>query len=400
MFCLVLDYFIKRRTRSLDGQRLLLRPLWGWLTLQARIVMLVDLDYFFAQCEERRDPSLKDKPVVVCVYSGRTQDSGAVSTANYVARKYGVKSGIPIALAKRRLKEVDAVFLPVDKEFYKQISEEIMEILRSYADNFEQVSVDEAYLDVTKKTKASYYRAEQLAATIKDEVLSQQKLTCSIGVGPNKLVAKIAADIQKPDGLTVVKPEEVRSFLEPLPVRRLVGVGKKTEAKLETLGVKTVGQLAKFDVQRLIDLFGRKLGTYFHNASLGRDNEPVEEKSEPESVSRISTLKEDTQNLVTILDEAYSLCEDVHARLLKLGLLYRSVSIHVVGSDLSVHSRSKTFENPTSSLETFKETVKELFIKFLAESDILARRVGVKLSSLTKKEEQQKQITSFFGGST
>jgi len=361
--------------------------------------MLVDLDYFYAQCEERRNPSIKDKPVVVCVYSGRTEDSGAVSTANYVARKYGVKSGIPISLAKRKLKEVDAVFLPVEKEFYREISDKIMEILRNYADSFEQVGIDEAYLDVTQRTKGNYQEAKELAETIKDDVLIQQKLICSIGVGPNKLVAKIAADIQKPDGLTMVKPEEVESFLSPLPVRRLVGVGKKTEKKLETLGVRTVGQLARFDVQRLIDVFGRKLGTYFHNASLGVDDEPVQERKEPESVSRISTLKEDTRDLAVILDEAYRLCGNVHARLLNLGLLYRSVSIYLVAGDLSVHSRSKTFENSTSDLETFKTTVKELLEKFLDESADEVRRVGVKLSSLTKKEEMQQQITSFFGGS-
>ena len=365
--------------------------------MQARIVMLVDLDYFYAQCEERRNPSIKDKPVVVCVYSGRTEDSGAVSTANYVARKYGVKSGIPISLAKQKLKGVDAVFLPVDKEFYREVSDKIMEILRSHADRFEQVGIDEAYLDVTQRTKGNHQEAKKLVETIKDNVLIQQKLTCSIGVGPNKLVAKIAADIQKPDGLTMVKPEEVESFLSPLPVRRLVGVGKKTEKKLETLGVRTVDQLARFDVQRLIDVFGRKLGTYFHNASLGVDDEPVQERTEPESVSRISTLKEDTRDLAVILDEAYRLCGNVHVRLLKLGLLYRSASIYLVAGDLSVHSRSKTFENPTSDLETFRKTVKELYEKFLSESDVEARRIGVKLSNLTKKEKLQKQITSFFG---
>ena len=176
-----------------------------------------------------------------------------------------------------------------------------------------------------------------------------------------------------------------------------MGIGKKTEKKLETLGIRTIGQLKKFDVQRLIDVFGRKLGTYFHNASLGLDDDLVQERSKPESVSRISTLKEDTQDLTVILDEAYRLCDDVHFRLLSRGLMYRSVSIHVVSSNLNVHSRSKTFENPTSDLETFKTTVKELFEKFLGESDFEARRVGVKLSSLTKKEGQQKQITNFFG---
>ena len=217
--------------------------------MQARLVMLVDLDYFYAQCEERRNPSIKGKPVVVCVYSGRTEDSGAVSTANYVARKYGVKSGIPISLAKKKLEDVDAVFLPVDKEFYKEISESVMEILRIYADRFEQVSVDEAYLDVTQRTKTNYHEAKQLAVTLKDDILTQQQLTCSIGVGPNTLISKIAADIQKPDGLTLVTPQQLNSFLSALPARRLLGVGKQTEKKMETLGIRTVGQLAKFDVQ-------------------------------------------------------------------------------------------------------------------------------------------------------
>jgi nucleotidyltransferase/DNA polymerase involved in DNA repair len=156
--------------------------------------------------------------------------------------------------------------------------------------------------------------------------------------------------------------------------------------------------LAKFDVQKLVDVFGRNLGVYFHNASIGVDDDPVEERGEPESVSRVTTLKEDTRNLEVILGEAYRLCDDVHAKLVGLGLLYRSVSIRVVASDLSVYSRSKTFDTPSSSLEQFKGEIKELFEKFLDESDVEARRVGVRLSSLTKREVQQKQITSFFGG--
>jgi DNA polymerase IV (DinB-like DNA polymerase) len=359
--------------------------------------MLVDLDYFYAQCEEIRNPSLKGKPVVVCVYSGRTKDSGAVSTANYVARRYGVKSGIPILLAKQKLKDVEAFFLPVDKEFYREFSDKIMEILRNYADIFEQVGIDEAYLDVTQKTKKKNREAEKLAKKIKEDVFNQQDLTCSIGIGPNKLVAKIAADVQKPDGLTLVKSEEVQTFLFALPVRRLVGVGRKTEKKLETLGVRTIGQLARFDVQRLIEFFGRKLGTYFHHASFGIDGEAVQERSEPESLSRISTLKEDTRNLVVIIDEAYDLCDEVYAKLLQRGLVYRAVGIYVVAGDLSLHSRSKTFETPTSDLKVLKKTVKELFEKFFSESNVEARRVGVKVSSLSKKEKMQKQLTNFFG---
>lgn len=367
--------------------------------MPTRIVMLVDLDYFYAQCEERRNPSIKGKPVVVCVYSGRSEDSGAVSTANYLARKYGVKSGIPISLAKTKLKGVDTVFLPVDKDFYLEISGKIMEDLRGYADSFEQVSIDEAYLEVTHKTGGSYQRSQKLAAQIKDDIFYKQKLTCSIGVGPNKLIAKIAADTKKPDGLTIVKPEEVRQFLSVLPVRRLVGVGRKTEKKLENLGVITVGQLARFDVQRLIDIFGKKMGVYFHNAALGINHDSVEERNEPESLSRIATLKEDTRELASILDEVYRLCDSVHAKMVSRQLLYRSVSIYAVAADLSAHSRSRTFETSTSDLELFKDTVKELFERFLNDSDLDLRRVGVRVSSLSKKEALQQQLTHFFRGS-
>ncbi len=365
--------------------------------MQARVIMLVDLDYFFAQCEERRNPSLKDKPVVVCVYSGRSEDSGVVSTANYIARKYGVKSGIPISLAKKKLKKMDAVFLPVDHEFYEEVSEKIMRILRSHADRFEQVGIDEAYLDVSQKVKGSFEEAKELAQKIKEEVKAQQKLTCSIGIGPNKLVAKIAADIQKPDGLTIVKPEQVESFLSPLPVSRLIGVGRKTKKKMQTLGIRTIGDLAKYDVQRLIEVFGKKLGIYFHNASIGVDDEPVQERGEVESISRISTLKEDTRDLKVILEKTNQLCDEVHAKLVQRGLSFKSVGIVAVMTDMSIRSRSKTLENPTNELEVFKKTVKELFEKFLNESELEARRVGVKVSNFVKEQERQKQITDFIG---
>jgi DNA polymerase IV (DinB-like DNA polymerase) len=366
--------------------------------LQDRIVMLVDLDYFYAQCEENRNPSLKGKPVVVCVYSGRTEESGAVSTANYIARKYGVKSGIPISLAKKKLKDLDAIFLPVDHTYYREISGKIMDILRSHADQFEQVGIDEAYLDVTQRTEGSFEKAKKLAAKIKAEVWSQQLLTCSIGVGLNKLVAKIAADIQKPDGLTVIEYGGIGHVLYPLPVNRLIGVGKKTEKKMASLGIKTIGDLSRFDVQKLMDVFGRNLGTYFHNASMGLDDEPVQER-EAESLSRISTLKENTRELSVILEEADKLSTQVHTKLTHRELKFRSVSILVIATDLNIHTRSKTFENPTEDLHTLKKTVNELFVKFFSESDVEARRIGVKVAHLAKEEENQKQLTSFFGPS-
>lgn len=363
--------------------------------MQNRVIMLVDLDYFFAQAEETRNPSIRDKPVVVCVYSGRSEDSGAVSTANYVARKLGVQSGMPIVLAKKKLQNVEIVFLPVDYTFYEETSARIMRLLAAHADKFEQVGIDEAYLDVSQRTHSNYQEAEELAQRTKKEIVMQLSLTCSIGIGPNKLIAKIAADIHKPNGLTTVKPEQIADFLEPLLVDRLLGVGTKTNRKMQALRIVTIGDLARFDVQKLMDVFGKKLGLYFHNASRGIDDEPVQAKSEVESVSRISTLKEDTRDLDLILQKTDRECEEVHADLKRIGFNFKTVTIMAVMKDLSLRSRSKTLENNTDKLETLKETVKELFDKFLSESNLEIRRVGVKVSSLTRNQKSQKQLTSF-----
>ena len=365
--------------------------------LQLRIVMLVDLDYFFAQIEELRNPTLKDKPVVVGMYSGRTEESGAVSTSNYVARKYGVKSGMPLFLAKRKLDGVDSVFLPVDYEYYQQFSDRLMQIFRGYADVFEQVGIDEAYMNVTEKVHGSFDEAKVLAERMKADVKSQVGVTFSVGVGPNKLVAKIACDAQKPDGLTVVRVEEVKAFLQALPVDRLLGVGRKTAKTMEALGMRTIGDLAGFSVQRLMEVYGKTLGVYFHNAANGADDEPVQEAGEAESISRIGTLKENSRDLEFILSKADELIGEVHRELAQKRLSFRQVGTVAILSDLTVRSRSKTLEQPTTDPETTRKTVRELFEKFLADSDLEVRRVGVKVSGFMKEEKAQKQLTSFFG---
>ena len=365
--------------------------------MPSRLAMLVDFDYFFAQCEEKRNPAIKDKPVVVGVYSGRSEDGGAVSTANYIARRYGVKSGIPIFLAKKKLENVDAVFLPVDHKFYDEVSGRIMEILKGYADSFEQVGVDEAYMDVNQRVKGDFGDARILAIEIKKAVKVREGITCSIGIGPNKLVAKIASDIQKPDGLTVVKPEEVESFLAPLPVDSLLGVGRKTFEKMQVLGIVTIGDLAKYDVERLVEVFGKRGGTYFHEAALGKDDTPVQEKGDVESISRIATLKEDTQDLVRILEMTDTLCDAVYARVAQRKVGFKSVGVMAVLVDMSVRSRAKTFEMPVNDLGTLKKTVKELFEKLLAECELKARRVGVKVAGFAEAEGKQRSLADFLG---
>jgi len=358
--------------------------------------MLVDLDYFFAQCEELRNPSLREKPVVICVFSGRSEDSGAVSTANYVARKYGVRSGMPIFLAKKRLENVDAAFLPVDDQFYEETSQRVMKILKGFADEFEQVGIDEAFLDVSKRTQADFRNGEELAGKIKSELFNQEKLTCSVGVGPNKLIAKFAAVDKKPDGLTVISPDQVVGFLDPLPVNRIIGVGTKTLERMKTISINTIGDVAKYDIQRLIAVFGKTLGVYFHNASLGIDNEPVQEKGETESISRIATLKQNTRELNVIMNDAIELCKDLHTRVVNETLTFKTVGIIAITADINTHSRSKTLDSPSNSLELMKKTVQELFENFLDESEIDLRRVGVKLSNLSTADKNQAQITRFF----
>lgn len=365
--------------------------------MQTRVIMLVDFDYFFAQCEELRNPGVKDKPVVVGVYSGRTEDSGAVSTSNYVARKYGVKSGLPLFMAKKKLEGTDAVFFPVDHQYYSQISDRIMAILRTYASALEQVSIDEAYLDVTEQVGGSFEKAESYAQKIKADVKAQVGVSISIGVGSNKLVAKIACDSQKPDGLIIVRPEEAPAFLAPLPVNRLLGVGKKTTARMEQMGIKTIGDLAKFDSQRLIEVFGKVLGIYFHKAANAIDNEPVREQGEAESISKIATLKQDTRDLESITRKTDELIDIVYNELSEKGYSFKTVSIYMVNVDLSSKTRSITLDQPAKDKETIRRNVRMLFEKYLAESTLDIRRVGVKVSGFSKEEPKQKSLTSFFG---
>jgi DNA polymerase IV (archaeal DinB-like DNA polymerase) len=217
-----------------------------------RFIFHLDMDHFYTAVEEREHREIRSKPVIVGADPKDGKGRGVVSTSNYTARKVGVRSAMPISQAWRLCPE--AVYLPPNFPLYIRVSTEIMEIARKYACKFEQWGIDEAFLDVTKKVK-DYAEAEALALQVKLEIKEKESLTCSIGVGPNKLVAKVASDFQKPDSLTVVR-EEVELFLAPLPVRKLLWVGRKTEAKLKALGVNTIGDLAKYDASELTSLFG------------------------------------------------------------------------------------------------------------------------------------------------
>ena len=364
--------------------------------MEQRIVFHVDFDYFYAQCEELRNPELKTRPVAVCVFSDRGGDSGAIATANYVARKYGVKSGMPIKFAKKRLEEVsDAVFLPTDFDYYSEISQKAMDTIKEHADVFEYVGKDEAYLDVSKRTDGSFVNAGHLAQQLKNAVRNSTKLSCTVGVSVNKLVSKIASDFKKPDGLTIVPPDKVETFLDPLPIRSIPGIGKKTEEKFAEMGLETILDLKKLDVFSLNSMFGRKTGAYIYNAARGIDDEPVSQRQEATQYSRITTLKQDSKDYDFLAKDLERLCEDVHITILKDNVLFKSVGIQFVQSDLSNKTRSKMLKNSTSNLDELKKAALQLLRESLDDQKMPVRRIGVKVSELSQVSGQD-NITRYF----
>ncbi|HSB83078.1 MAG TPA: DNA polymerase IV [Nitrosarchaeum sp.] len=361
-----------------------------------RVVFHVDFDYFFAQCEEIRTPDLKSKPVCVCVFSDRGGDSGAIATANYIARKYGVKSGIPISFAKKRLQErKDAVFLPVDFEYYLEISEKAMNIMKESADIFEYVGKDEAYLDVSKRVEGDFNKASHLAQQIKNAIRDKLKLSCSIGVSTNKLVAKIASDFKKPDGLTIVSPEKVEEFLEQLKIRAIPGIGKKTEEWFTHMNFETIHDLKKLDVFTLNKEFGRKHGTYIFNAARGIDNEPIKERDPSVQYSKITTLKKDSNDFEYLAENLTELCKELHEVIQKNNRMFKSIGIQFIQSDLTNKTKSRMLKSPTSNLEELQKNAVQLLKEALEDQKNTIRRLGVKVSELSEVRGQS-NITSYF----
>lgn len=353
-----------------------------------RIILHVDFDYFFAQCEEIRDPALKAKPVVVCVFSGRTEESGVVSTANYVARKYGVRSGIPIKNAKSRLATVpDAVFLPVDSDYYAQVSEDAMSILASYSDRVERAGIDECYLDVSN-SYFTFNAASVLAVAIKDELRKQKHLTCSIGVAPNKMLSKIASDFHKPDGLTVVEPASVRSFISEMSPLKIPGIGPKTGERLAQMQVKTVSDLERLDLSKLILEFGKKNGTFIYNAARGLDNEPVEYSEEKKQISRIITLKKDAEKAEEVQQELHELCQSVVEAAGEKQISFRTVTVLLITNNLEQRTKSKTLRTYSNDIGLLYSVSKSVLEAAVRGHDIKIRRLGLRISDFQKSSGQ------------
>ena len=356
-----------------------------------RIILHIDLDYFYAQIEEIHDQSIQNKSIVICQYSGRTEDSGAVATTNYIARKYGVKSGISIKQAKQLLSGKESVFIAANHELYESISNLVMNIIRKYSSKFEQLSIDEACIDITSIIDGNYEYAKDIAIKIKNEIKQEENLICSVGIGPNKLIAKMAADSNKPNGLTILPPSKVKPFLFPQNVKSLYGVGPKTHSKLKTLKIETIEQLAECNLDVLIKHFGHKFAIYLHLSSSGVDDEPVREKP-ADQIGRIFTLKEDTKDFTIIKQTIETLSKDVYLQLQEQNLTFKSVGITAILEDMNTCQRTKTFEISHNSLDIIINTSQKLFLSFLNQESKKIRRVGIKVFHFSKNTGQTKLI--------
>ncbi len=352
-----------------------------------RIIFHVDMDQFFAAVEEREHPEIRGKPVVVGADPKEGKGRGVVSTCNYEARKYGVKSGIPIARAWRLCP--NAVYLPVNYSLYRKVSARIMKILRSYADKFERWGLDEAFLDVTSRVK-NFEEAEKMAQKIKKEIYEKEKLICSIGVGSNKLVAKMGSDFDKPNGLTVIREEDVKSFLSPLPVRRLLWVGRKTENRLNKMGIKTIGDLANYDASILVEKFGAA-GTQLYLSAQGIDNDEIQERWERKSISREITFEEDMSDFTLIFDTLDAISEDLYQELIASNFAFKTTTVKIRYKNFETHTHGKTLPFFTDQLKDIKRSARDLAQDYL-DSDRKIRLIGIKLSNLLSTEKQKRLI--------
>jgi DNA polymerase-4 len=298
------------------------------------------MDAFFAAVEQKRCPELIGRPVVIGG-SGDPTKRGVVATASYEARKFGIHSALPLKTAYSLCPR--AVFLPVDYEAYARESQKVKIILRSVTLAMEDVGIDEAFLDISEIGKPSGEISQLIKKAIKDET----GLTCSIGIAPNKLLAKIASDMDKPDGLTVIMPEDILSILKPLPVRRLWGIGPKTEKSLKDMGIETVGELASLQMEALVDSFGPSYGNYLYHASRGIDDSPLITDWEPKSISRETTFQKDMASWQFIAKTLADLTKDVVTDMKDSSFKARTVTVKVRFSDFETVTRATTIPHAT-----------------------------------------------------
>jgi DNA polymerase IV (DinB-like DNA polymerase) len=368
------------------------------------VISCVDLNAFYSSCEELRNHTLKGKSHAVIMtdqHKGQIT-KGVVSTCSYEARKYGIRSAMPLSEALSL--NPNLILLPVDISYYRQVSKKVMGVLEKFADVLEQASIDEAFLDCT--IKRGNDQPEDYAMKIKRAIKNECDLLCSIGVTSTKASAKIAADYRKPDGLTVVYPYNLKGFLESLAVSTVAGIGPQTQKRLMEKGIETLGQLATYDVQKLIQEFGIN-GEWMWNVANVKDEEPVIARGDHISISTESTLVRHTRNKDKIKQVLEGLVDELHERAQKNGYLFRTVGIKLVRADFTIETREITFQEFSETKISISSQVDVLLNRFTYSDDQPAtRKVGLKLSNLIRSQELreaksiQKTISDYFQGRT
>jgi DNA polymerase IV (DinB-like DNA polymerase) len=345
-----------------------------------RIIFHVDLDAFYVSVEARENKDLRGLPVVVGADPEHGNGRGVVITCSYEARKFGLRSGMPISRAWKLCPT--AVYLRPNFALYERVSEDVMSTLKGLADSFEQTGIDEAFLDVSTRARDES-EAEQLAVVVKQTVWSVHRLSCSIGIGPNKSSAKIASDMQKPDGLTLVPLDSPAGFLAPLPVSVIPGVGKKTQAFLKGQGVETIAQLQAVSGKQLIAWFG-KTGVWLWGVAHAQERMPVLPRSMPKSLAVERTFREDVDDFEKVYSEADDAAHELSGRVTQAGVRFRVAGIKIRFSHFETHTRERTLPGYTDSEEALKQVARDLLSEFEHRNEAV-RLVGVRVSGLERE---------------
>lgn len=354
------------------------------------VIAHVDMDSFYASVEVLKNPLLKGKPVVVGADPKDGKGRGVVCTSSYEARKYGIHSAMPISEAYSRCQS--AIYLLPDYPSYQEISQKIMEILGGYTSHLEQVSIDEAFLDIS--WLGSLSKADGLCREIKEKIQRNCGLSCSIGVGTSKVIAKIASDSCKPDGLLVVSWDEQKDFLSSLPVRRIPGIGKKTDEQLRMRGILTIGDLSTRNIQDLIGWFGR-MGSTMHMLARGIDPPAPVVKDTCRSVSREVTFDEDTADMGIIGDTFSHMAADLDTVLREERMSFKTLTIKFRYQGFSTKTRALSFSTPQESLDAMKENIRRLSGSLADGRKV--RLVGMRISSLGSNRVRQARLSDFPG---
>lgn len=350
-----------------------------------RKIIHVDMDCFFAAIECRDRPELATQPVGV----GGSSARGVLTTCNYIAREYGCRSAMPVFKARQLCPQL--VIVPTRFEVYQRESERIRQIFRRYTDRIQPLSLDEAFLDVSGHEK----RAWQIAREIRQAIFEETQLTASAGLGPNKMLAKIASDWRKPNGQFVVLPDQVEAFMKALPPRRIPGIGPKAAERLESMGISTCGDLQKLEEWELAAAFGQKWAHDLYQLCRGIDDRPVETTRIRKSISTEHTLREDVQALEDLREEMYSLLQSLEADLERVGdRPVRSLFVKLKFSDFSVTTCERSGRE--IDVRSFEELLRTAF----GRSPLAVRLIGVGVRFVNPKEADDRQLGLALGRET